>query len=222
EEEAALHAKYEQKKVPLYKKRQGAIDKIPGFWHTCLEKHPIISSLIESEDREAISYLKSIDIERSADTPINYKIVFKFAENPYFTNSELAKEFNFSDKGSIKVTNPNIDWKEGKDLTAAPPKLEGEEDGDSFTENEDTSFFCWFNDVNGSDLADLIANDLYPLALMYFTGSAESDDDDEVPVFDELAQDDVEEEYEASDDAGSDEEAEDAPVNKRPKRMESN
>ncbi|KAJ2051843.1 hypothetical protein GGI03_003747 [Coemansia sp. RSA 2337] len=205
EEEAALHAKYEQKKVPLYKKRQGAIDKIPGFWHTC-----------------AISYLKSIDIERSADTPINYKIVFKFAENPYFTNSELAKEFNFSDKGSIKVTNPNIDWKEGKDLTAAPPKLEGEEDGDSFTENEDTSFFCWFNDVNGSDLADLIANDLYPLALMYFTGSAESDDDDEVPVFDELAQDDVEEEYEASDDAGSDEEAEDAPVNKRPKRMESN
>ncbi|KAJ2416356.1 hypothetical protein GGI10_001018 [Coemansia sp. RSA 2530] len=216
EEEAALHAKYELKKVPLYQKRQGAIDKIPGFWHTCLEKHPIISSLIESEDREAFSYLKSIDIERSADMPVNYKIVFKFAENPYFTNSELAKEFDFSDKGSIKVTNPEINWKEGKDLTAAPPKLEGEDDDDSFTENEDTSFFCWFNDVNGSDLADLIANDLYPLALMYFTGSSESDDD-EVPVYDELAQDDVEEEYEESENAGSDEEAEDAPVNKRPK-----
>ncbi|KAJ2490645.1 hypothetical protein GGF44_003990, partial [Coemansia sp. RSA 1694] len=118
------------------------------------------TSLIESEDREAISYLKSIDIERSAETPVNYKIVFKFAENPYFTNSELAKEFNFSDKGSIKVVNPEINWKEGKDLTASPAKLEGEDDGDSFTENEDTSFFCWFSDENGSQLADLIANDL--------------------------------------------------------------
>ncbi|KAJ1671533.1 hypothetical protein GGF38_000733 [Coemansia sp. RSA 25] len=209
EEEAALHAKYEQKKVGLYRRRQESIDKIPGFWHT--------SSLIESEDREAISYLKSIDIERSAETPVNYKIVFKFAENPYFTNSELAKEFNFSDKGSIKVVNPEINWKEGKDLTASPAKLEGEDDGDSFTENEDTSFFCWFSDENGSQLADLIANDLFPLALMYFTGSADDSDGDD--VYDELVQEDVEGVYEGSDDeaAGSDVEAEDAPVNKRPK-----
>ncbi|KAJ2002799.1 hypothetical protein GGI04_002357 [Coemansia thaxteri] len=202
EEEAALHAKYELKKVDLYKKRQAVIDKIPGFWHTC-----------------AITYLQSIDIERSASTPVNYKIVFKFAENPYFTNSELAKEFDFSDKGSIKVVNSSIDWKEGKNLTASPAKTEGEEDSDNFTENEDTSFFCWFNDENGSDLADMIANDLFPLALMYFTGSAEnSDDDDELPVFDELDQNDVEEEIEASDDAVSDEETEDAPVTKRSKR----
>ncbi|KAJ2897932.1 hypothetical protein IWW38_001555 [Coemansia aciculifera] len=205
EEEAALHAKYEQKKVDLYKRRQEPISKIPGFWHTW-----------SSIRLYAISYLKSIDIERSPETPVNYKIIFQFAENPYFTNTELVKEFNFSDKGS-KAVNPVIDWKEGKDLTASPAKQEGEDDGDSFTENEDTSFFCWFNDEDGSQLADLIANDLFPLAVMYFTGSAD-DSDDEVPVYDELAQDDVEDVYEASDDAtGSDVEAEDAPANKRPK-----
>ncbi|KAJ2746065.1 Elongation factor G, mitochondrial [Coemansia sp. BCRC 34301] len=224
EEEAALHAKYEQKKADLYKRRQESIDKIPGFWHTCVDSvadNPVAhlhcrASLIESEDREAISYLKSIDIERSVEAPINYKIIFKFAENPYFTNAELVKEFDFSVKGSIKATSPEINWKEGKDLTASPAKPEGEDDGDSFTENEDTSFFCWFNDDNGFQLADLIANDLFPLALMYFTGSTDdSDGDDEVPVYDELAQEDA---YEGSEDAaGSDVEAEDAPANKRPK-----
>ncbi|KAJ1950062.1 hypothetical protein FBU59_000853, partial [Linderina macrospora] len=35
DEEAALHAKYELKKAPLYKKRQGVISKIPKFWLTC-------------------------------------------------------------------------------------------------------------------------------------------------------------------------------------------
>ncbi|KAI9502170.1 hypothetical protein BX070DRAFT_226856 [Coemansia spiralis] len=218
DEEAALHAKYELKKAPLYKKREGVIAKIPKFWLTCLEKHPIITSLIEMEDSEAISHLQNIEIERSTENPINYKIIFIFTENPYFKNEKLIKEFDFSKKGEPKVINYKIDWKDDKDLTASAKKADGDDDSDEFSENEDTSFFCWFSDENGSDLADLIANDLFPNAGMYFTGNGDSDDED-TPVFD-LGDSDVNDDLDDPEgNTGSDEDevVEDAPVNKRAK-----
>ncbi|KAI8321301.1 hypothetical protein GQ54DRAFT_298108 [Martensiomyces pterosporus] len=215
DEEAALHAKYELKKAPLYKKRQDVIAKIPKFWLTCLEKHPIITSLIEMEDSEVISYLENIEIERSPANPINYKIMFVFAENPYFSNDKLAKEFDFTDKDNIKVVNHKIHWKDGKDLTTPAKKPESDDASDAFSENEDASFFCWFNDENGSELADLIANDLFPNAGMYFTGTEESDDEDELPVF-ELGDSDAEDDGENG--AGSEDDDADAPVSKRAKR----
>ncbi|KAJ2395132.1 hypothetical protein GGI05_001728 [Coemansia sp. RSA 2603] len=177
DEEAALHAKYELKKAPLYKKRQEVIDQIPKFWLTCLERHPVITSLIEMDDAVAISYLKSIEIQRSTENPINYKIEFCFGENPYFSNDKLIKEFDFSNKDNIKVVNHSIDWKENMDLTATSKKSDEEEDSDDSLENEDSSFFCWFTDENGSDLADLIANDLFPNADMYFIEDSEDDVD---------------------------------------------
>ncbi|KAJ2773580.1 hypothetical protein IWQ56_000933 [Coemansia nantahalensis] len=210
DEEAALQAKYELKKAPLYKKRQEVIARIPKFWLTCLEKHPIITSLIEMEDANAIAHLDSIEIERAVENPINYKIVFAFGANPYFTNARLVKEFDFSDKGNAKVTNHKINWKPGKDLAASAKKEAADDAGDEFSENEEASFFCWFDDANGSELADLIANDLYPNAGMYFVGTAESDDEDELNGFE-------------SDDSDADadectppsEEAADAPTPKR-------
>ncbi|KAJ2604737.1 hypothetical protein H4R99_001610 [Coemansia sp. RSA 1722] len=215
DEEATLHAKYELKKAPLYKKRQHVIENIPKFWLTCLEKHPVITSLIEMEDAEAISYLKNIEIQRSTANPINYKIVFIFGENPYFENDRLVKEFDFSDKGNTKVINHAINWKEAMDLTALAKKSEEEEGSDDFSENEDSSFFCWFNDENGSELADLIANDLFPNADMYFVDNDLSDDE-ETPVF-ELAHSDDEDE-EAINGNVSDEDVEGAPAAKRAKR----
>ncbi|KAJ2161692.1 hypothetical protein GGF46_001285 [Coemansia sp. RSA 552] len=205
DEEAALHAKYELKKTPLYKKRQEIIAKIPKFWLTC-----------------AISYLERIEIQRSAENPINYKVVFVFGENPYFSNGSLIKEFDFSDKGKAKVTNHTIQWKAGKDLTAnavaaaqdaAAKGQDDDEDGDNFSENEETSFFCWFDDANGSELADLIANDLFPNAGMYFTGAISSDDEEELVPFGDDS------DVENTESTGSDEEAiVDAPATKRAKR----
>ncbi|KAJ2557264.1 hypothetical protein EV175_001454 [Coemansia sp. RSA 1933] len=219
DEEAALHAKYELKKAALYKKREVVISRIPKFWLTCLEKHPIITSLIEMEDAEAISYLQRIAINRSIENPINYKIEFEFAENPYFTNKILVKEFDFSKKDHAKVVNQNIDWKEGKDLTAPAKKEQSSGESDEFSENEDASFFCWFNDGNGSELADLIANDLFPNAGMYFKGPETSDDEDETPIFD-FGNSDNEDaiQVEDDDDVESEDDAEDAPANKRAKR----
>ncbi|KAJ1726709.1 hypothetical protein LPJ61_005007 [Coemansia biformis] len=217
DEEAALHAKYELKKAPLYKQRQGVIAKIPKFWLTCLEKHPIITSLIEMEDADAIAHLEDIEIERSAANPINYKVIFVFGENPYFSNDRLVKEFDFSDKGNAKVTNHKINWNEGKDLAASAKKPGAENGGgsgdDEFSENEEASFFCWFDDENGSELADLIANDLYPNAGMYFVGTAESDDDDELNGYASGGSD-----VDANESGASSEEAAEAPTSKRAKR----
>ncbi|KAJ2399291.1 hypothetical protein GGI23_002741 [Coemansia sp. RSA 2559] len=197
DEEAALHAKYELKKAALYKKREGVIAKIPKFWLTC-----------------ALSYLQRITINRSTENPINYKIEFEFAENPYLANKMLVKEFDFSNKDHAKVVNQKIDWKEGKDLTAPAKKEQGDDESDVFSENEDASFFCWFNDGNGSELADLIANDLFPNAGMYFAGTENSDDEDETPIF-EFGHSDNEVE---DGNVESEDDAEDAPANKRVKR----
>ncbi|KAJ2816865.1 hypothetical protein IWW50_006351 [Coemansia erecta] len=169
------------------------------------------------EDAEAISYLEDIEIERSTENPINYKVMFVFRENPYFSNSKLIKEFDLSDKGNAKVTNHKIEWKAGKDLTATAKKSStdsDEHDSDEFSENEEASFFCWFDDENGSELADLIANDLFPNAGMYYTGAISSDDEDEMLQF---GSDSDVENVGASDD-DDDEVVEDAPVSKRPKR----
>ncbi|KAJ2726242.1 hypothetical protein GGI07_000719 [Coemansia sp. Benny D115] len=228
DEEAALHAKYELKKAPLYKKREKVIGGIPKFWLTCLEKHPVITSLIENDDAKAISYLRNIEIQRSAQNPINYKVIFLFDENPYFSNERLIKEFDFSDKGNIKVVNHKINWKPDMDLTAAAKKSDGEADADvdadaeansdSFSENEDASFFCWFSEANGSDLADLIANDLFPNADMYFVDREDSDDE-ETPVY-ELIDSDFDEDaagvVEGEDEEGD--ELDDAPATKRIRR----
>ncbi|KAJ1736887.1 hypothetical protein LPJ72_001001 [Coemansia sp. Benny D160-2] len=201
DEEAALHAKYELKKAALYKKREGVIAKIPKFWLTC-----------------AIAYLQRIAIDRSTANPINYRIVFEFSENPYFTNKALVKEFDFTKRDEAKVVNHKIDWKEGKDLTAPAKKEQYDEDSDAFSENEDASFFCWFNDGNGSELADLIANDLFPNAGMYFTGTENSDDEDDTPVFDFANSDNEDDVNGDADNAESEDEAEDAPASKRAKR----
>ncbi|KAJ1772450.1 hypothetical protein LPJ74_001541 [Coemansia sp. RSA 1843] len=218
DEEAALHAKYELKKASLYKKREGVIANIPKFWLTCQLLGHCPTSLIEMEDAEAISYLQRIAIDRSTENPINYKIEFEFAENPYFSNKILVKEFDFSKKDHAKVINQKIDWKEGKDLTAPAKKEQGSEESDEFSENEDASFFCWFNDGNGSELADLIANDLFPNAGMYFAGTENSDDEDDTPIFDFGHSDNEDGINGEADDAESEEDAEDAPANKRAKR----
>ncbi|ORX67078.1 hypothetical protein DL89DRAFT_269520 [Linderina pennispora] len=216
DEEAALHAKYELKKAPLYKKRQGVIAKIPKFWLTCLEKHPIITSLVEMEDAEVISHLENIEIERSPANPINYKVIFSFSENPYFTDKQLVKEFDFSDKDNVHVTNHKIHWKEGKDLTST--QTTGDDYKGDLYDEDMSSFFCWFTDANGSELADLFANDLFPNAGTYFIGTDDSDDDDVISVIEYTPSDnEVELAAGAADDSEADADPEDAPAAKRSK-----
>lgn len=118
------------------------------------------------------------------------------AENPFFTNKVLSKEFDFSDKENIKVANTKINWKEGKDLVSAAAAAatatatsnkEKSEDNYSDEEDEEASFFVWFNDENGSALADMIVNDIFPQATAYFNDTLDmSDEDGDMSVFDEI------------------------------------
>ncbi|ORY06335.1 NAP-domain-containing protein [Basidiobolus meristosporus CBS 931.73] len=162
EESAKLAAKYEKIKAPVYEKRKEVITSIPKFWATALSNHPILGSLLEEDDLEVLNHLVDITIEREEESANSHKLIMTFSENPFFTNTQLIKEFTV-DKDSAQVKNHPIEWKEGKNLT---------HNGDS----ELDSFFNWFNE-EGAELGELIANELYPNAFSYYQGG-DSDEED--------------------------------------------
>ncbi|KAK9766614.1 hypothetical protein K7432_004181 [Basidiobolus ranarum] len=179
EESAKLAAKYEKIKAPVYEKRQGIITSIPKFWATALSNHPILGSLLEEGDMEVLNHLTDITIERDEDVANSHKVIMTFDENPFFTNTQLIKEFTV-DKDSAQVKNHPIEWKEGNNLT---------HNGES----ELDSFFNWFSE-EGAELGELIANELFPNAFSYYQGG-DSDDDEEVGEMDfEDDDEDLEEE----------------------------
>ncbi|KAJ1680361.1 hypothetical protein EV182_000143 [Spiromyces aspiralis] len=202
-EETLLQAKYELKKAKLYKQRNEVISKTDKFWSTALENHPVLSSLIEMDDMDAIQHLSEINVVRDTDNPINYKIVFRFTENPYFSNEELVKEFDFSNPEDVKVTNHPINWKEGKslvkeDLGTKGKEATAEEDDE---EGENESFFKWFYEtIQGLEIAEIIADDFFPDAVRYFANLAEdlAEEDDDGHILESLV--DAEEVEESGDD----------------------
>lgn len=52
------------KRLPLMKKRNEMLKRIPEFWLTAMRNHEVLQSLIEPEDLEILSCLDSIDVTR--------------------------------------------------------------------------------------------------------------------------------------------------------------
>ncbi|PVU94345.1 hypothetical protein BB561_002604 [Smittium simulii] len=109
-----IQAKYELKKAEFYTKRAAVIAKIPNFWQRAIENQAVLSTLVESEDSNALEYLVNIRIDREESNPTAFKIIFEFKENPYFTNSELVQTVNLSNREEPIISNAPIEWKEGK------------------------------------------------------------------------------------------------------------
>lgn len=68
---------------------------IPGFWLQSLKNHPNFSHVITENDADALSYLKDIRLAYFDKTP-GFKLEFEFADNPYFENEVLTKEYHLS------------------------------------------------------------------------------------------------------------------------------
>jgi len=122
----------DERKAVLLAKADGDNDTgtpaIAGFWRTALKNHPAFEDTIQNWDEPVLDFLQ--DIEKyhldDADSSKGFKLVFKFAPNPYFEHTELVKEYvteienpyySEIDVKEIKCT--EIVWKEGKDVTIA-------------------------------------------------------------------------------------------------------
>ncbi|KAJ1656039.1 hypothetical protein IWQ61_004326 [Dispira simplex] len=191
-EEAKLAAKFEHKKHPLYVERQRMFDKIPRFWSVVIENHPVLAGLVQMEEMDLLSLLKAIEVERDAENPAKFKVHLRFADNDYLVNNHIVREFDLDESTNELVSEvPKIEWKDGKNLTVPP-------------EGEEGSFFHWFTSDDPS-VGELIANDLFPNAVRYFTIDEDVEDEDLLSGDEEdlLSEEDDEDDDEEEEDAGA-------------------
>lgn len=99
---------------------------LKGFWLEAMQNSPHLRDNIEEWDEPVLQYLgdvtKSyIDAEKPGK---GFKLEFHFAENPYFSNKSLWKEYHLGEgspyNSEVDVTEivvSEISWKEGKNVT---------------------------------------------------------------------------------------------------------
>merc|ERR1719414_232047 len=91
-----------------------------------MKHHPAFEDVIQAWDEPVLEYL--VDIEKNDlvedDSDKGFKIAFKFMENPYFSNTELKKEWHTEETnpycGEIdctKIVATEIEWKAGRNVT---------------------------------------------------------------------------------------------------------
>eukprot|EP00434_Breviolum_minutum_P001096 symbB.v1.2.000960.t1/scaffold39.1/size394969/4 len=97
-----LRLQYQARQTPLLEQRDkvlcdtnGSEDPLTGtpalkgFWVTAMMNHPAFEDDIESHDIPVLEYLRTIEAEDldKNDSDKGFRVMFHFAENPYFTNS---------------------------------------------------------------------------------------------------------------------------------------
>lgn len=186
EEQNQLLRKYEQKRRPLYSKRKEAVKKIPGFWKTVFEHHPMTMQMLDADDVEILEKMTDMSYEESVDGK-HQTLTMTFDKNPFFTNATLRKEVTVKkakedeEEDDVEVKHSNIEWAKGK-------KRKAEDEGVGF-------FSGWYQDDEEAELLQYIKSDLLPRALKYFAGYVESDDEE---VYDDEPEGDESEDIEES------------------------
>lgn len=132
---------------------------VPGFWLRAMMNHSVLADLIHERDLPAFEFL--VDVRSTSHEADNgFKLEFEFAENPFFGNKVLSKEYDIGDASESgeavlqNVTGTVIEWKEGKNLCEVTKKVKqrakggkGETRVISRTEPCD-SFFQFFTPVD--------------------------------------------------------------------------
>jgi len=146
-----------------------AVAGVPDFWLSALGRVHEFEQLLEEADVPALKYL--VDVRcRDRDDLSGFSLEFEFAENPYFTNAVLTKEYGIPnlveangqpELESIAALEP-IDWKDAahnlcsKEVKKKQKSKRGKNAGQTrvVTKVEATpSFFHFFESI------DLPSND---------------------------------------------------------------
>lgn len=167
EEILKVEQKFNKLRKPHFDRRNSLIQKIPNFWVCTFINHPQMSARLSEEDEECLHYCKRIEVEEFDDIKSGYRIKFVFKENPYFTNTDIYKEFHLSTTGEPASQSTPIKWKTGMDLTS---KNKSEMKGRKRTFDGE-SFFSWFadhTDPANDEIAEVIKDDMWPNPLQYY------------------------------------------------------
>ncbi|KAL6053778.1 hypothetical protein QOT17_017802 [Balamuthia mandrillaris] len=192
EEALAVARKYRAAKKEHFEKRQALLRKIPKFWSVAFLNHPMIEDLATPEDQQALEALTEINVEEHNDKE-DFKIVFTFDKNPYFSNKTLWKEVRFNEEGFPEIFASKISWQKGKDLTKCKHQHEEgdkqqkegkkrsreEMQADEEDDHENVSFFQWFAaEEQDVELAEVV-KEFWANPMPYYEGLDDFDEDDD-------------------------------------------
>lgn len=93
-----LELEYTKKKEYLYRKREEEIAHVPNFWGEVLMAHPV-SEIFTELDQDVLRYLERIEVFDSGvgkQREIDFTIKFQFSSNPYFSNTEIWKNWSMT------------------------------------------------------------------------------------------------------------------------------
>jgi nucleosome assembly protein 1-like 1 len=79
----------------------GSKEGIESFWLTALQNHTGISDLITERDEAALKYLLDLRYTHLEKPEIGFKLLFEFAENPFFGNKLLEKTYYYQVKAVV-------------------------------------------------------------------------------------------------------------------------
>lgn len=206
-ERNALITKYTEMQKPLLEERakmlagdgtaEGPATGTPAcasFWLKALQNHPAMEGEIEDYDEPVLEYLKDIQVSMldTEDRNKGFRLKFIFAENPYFENAVLSKEYHTEeaspytgDTDVTEVVGCTINWKPGKDVTVEKVTKKAKGGGAKKTkakEKEETrsSFFrSFFRSLkkDGKLPEDI---DPHEIAMAYGGDADDMDEDDMV------------------------------------------
>jgi nucleosome assembly protein 1-like 1 len=175
---------------------------IEEYWAIVLKN---ADAYMGDADYDALKYLTGINIseEKKSDSEKSVTAVFKFKENPYFTNTELRATVYLTNDMPKTSKGTNIEWKEGKMLTKkkvsktqknkktqATRKVEKEVKCKSifglfadFTEKDDEESLQQEEEEQPNlfllnETIELL-NDAIPFSLEYYLGVVDHEDEDE-------------------------------------------
>ena len=231
EERRALLKKYEALEAPLNQSRRSLVVKedgtpaIDNFWLQVFANCSFIrdTMLVGEKDDQALAYLRDVRCLLLEDCR-SFKFEFEFAENPFFADPILTKEYRLDEDGDpIGAEGYEINWKQGKNLTVKlKKKKKAGKKGPAITKTEACeTFFNWFappkvpdeedcedmDEEAQEELEEAIEEDfdqgmtlkdkIIPHAVMWFVGEAEDSDESS----DEDDEEDSEEDSDDEDDA---------------------
>ncbi|QSZ34835.1 hypothetical protein DSL72_007694 [Monilinia vaccinii-corymbosi] len=95
---------------------------IPEFWLSAMKNQISLAEMITDRDEAALKDLIDIQMEY-LDKP-GFRLIFKFADNEFFTNKTITKTYFYQNESGYggdfiydHAEGDKINWKDGKDLT---------------------------------------------------------------------------------------------------------
>ncbi|KAH8120660.1 hypothetical protein DFH11DRAFT_82001 [Phellopilus nigrolimitatus] len=181
--------------APVYAKRREYVKTVPKFWSVALMNCGQFGIHVQHiDDQKALIALEDVWVERDPAESRTFSLEFHFAENPYFSDKVLKKEYKFiappaakdevADEHGITPSMLDFDWE--RDVAPQATKISWKSDTVNLTKlhprvtddddvSDPGSFFNFFEkESDPFDIGLVIANDIYPEAIDWFTGKAGS------------------------------------------------